>query len=271
MIAEMFKRREKMSYVGLVLLLCFTGVFLAFNMPKTNSEWVEVLALLIPVLFMGFIALNSRKKYKEMKDMEFPQSAFSLLDCNHLILKQDATMTPSLLSFEKDGSFVGMYQLVDIRWWLYPIVLFQSSLLSFFPHKVAFFSNEGEKVFSFRREGIKRTKVTVFDSEDNVIGTYEQEEFKSLVNLKGELKDENGSRILPVKISGFSGDFHLKNEEGKRWAYFYNGRFPHEYTKIFKDMDNDIVEVSDQLSEKNKILLLSLIGFVFMERSQKGN
>lgn len=266
----MFKRREKMTYMALVLLLCLSGAFLAFNTPESNSEWVDVLALLVPVLFMGFIALNSRKKYKEVKDIVFPQSPSSLIDCNHLILKQHASMIPTLLSFEKDGSFIGMYQLDDIKWWMYPLVLFQSSLLSFFPHKIAFFSNDGNKVFSFRREGIKKTKVTIFDSEDNVIGTYEQKEFKSIVNLKGELKDESGSLILPVKISGFSGDFHLKDEEGKRWAYFYNGRFPHEYTTIFKDMDNDIVEVSDQLSEKKKTLLLSLIGFVFLERSQKG-
>ncbi|WP_270181343.1 hypothetical protein [Alkalihalobacillus sp. CinArs1] len=270
MIAEMFKRREKYAYLGLIVVTVFSGVFLAFNLPKTNGEWAEMIVLLLPILFLAFIALISRKKYNEVKGVDFPQSHSSLLACDHLILKQDAAMMPRLLSFEKDGSFVGRYQLVDVKWWLYPIALFQSSMLSLIPHRVAFLSNEGKKVFSFRREGFKKTKVTIYDHEDQVIGTYEQEEFKSLVNLNGELKDENGSVILPVKVAGFSGDFHLIDEDGHRWAYFYNGRFPHEYTKIFKDMDNDIVEVSNRLSERDKVRLLSFIGFIFMERSFKG-
>ncbi|WP_377890089.1 hypothetical protein [Alkalihalobacillus sp. R86527] len=271
MIAEMFKRREKSAYVVLVLLFALGAVFLAFNMPETNREWLEVLMLLLPVLFMVFVAVNSRQKYNQVKDMEIPQSSSSLLACNHIILKQDASMIPRLLSFEKSGSFVGRFELINLWWCHYPIVWFQSSLMSLFPHKVAFFTNEGEKLFSFKREGFKNTRLTVYDDHEDVIGTYEQEEFKSFVKQNGEIKDKNGELLLAVNVSGFSGDFHLKDEEGHRWAYFYNGRFPHEYTKIFKDMDNDIVEVSDRLTEKNKILLLSFIGFTFLERSQRGN
>lgn len=57
--------------------------------------------------------------------------------------------------------------------------------------------------------------------------------------------------------------FHCENEQ---WAYFYHGRFPHEYTKIFRDVDNDIVEVSNTLSEEDKVRLLAVISFLFIAR-----
>ncbi|WP_281657845.1 hypothetical protein [Halobacillus sp. Cin3] len=70
-----------------------------------------------------------------------------------------------------------------------------------------------------------------------------------------------------MQASGLSGDFTLKDETGHTWAHFYNGRFHVEYTRIFRDIDNDIVELSDTLTKENKTLLLGTIGFLFIERS----
>lgn len=67
-------------------------------------------------------------------------------------------------------------------------------------------------------------------------------------------------------MSGFSGDFNLVDEEGRCWADFYNGRFPHEYTELFRDIDNDIVGLSGQLREDEKQLVIGAVGFLFMER-----
>ncbi len=75
--------------------------------------------------------------------------------------------------------------------------------------------------------------------------------------------------VLPVKTSGFSGDFSLKDTNDHRWAYFFNGRFPHEYTGIFRDVDNDIVELSDDLSIEHKMLLLGMIGYLFIARNNR--
>lgn len=95
--------------------------------------------------------------------------------------------------------------------------------------------------------------------------TINRRNFKSLLNIKGELFDENNEFLLPVTVYGLSGNFSL-NFENEQWAYFYNGHFPYEYTKIFRDVDNDIVEVSNTLSEEDKVRLLAVIGFLFIAR-----
>ncbi|MBS7428622.1 hypothetical protein KM914_05260 [Virgibacillus pantothenticus] len=38
------------------------------------------------------------------------------------------------------------------------------------------------------------------------------------------------------------------------------------YRKLFRDMDNDIVKVSNQLSEQHKRLLFGTIGYLFIQR-----
>ncbi len=42
--------------------------------------------------------------------------------------------------------------------------------------------------------------------------------------------------------------------------------YANEYRKLFRDMDNDIVEVSNQLSEQYKRLLFGTIGYLFIQR-----
>lgn len=108
--------------------------------------------------------------------------------------------------------------------------------------------------------------LTIFEQENKEIGTYIQEELKALFHIKGELFKEKEEPILSIKASGFSGDFSWKDEDGKQWAYFFNGKFPHENTDIFRDTHNDIVELSDKLSKQDKTRLLAVIGYLFMAR-----
>ena len=190
-----------------------------------------------------------------------------MLDLNHVVIKKDVGFTPRLLLFEKDGKFIGMVKPLKIPWWMFPFRIFNKSMLELFSLTYGFISHDGETQFTFRKKGwLKQVKLTIFDQENKEIGTYIQEELKALFHIKGKLFNEKEEQILSIKASGFSGDFSWDDEEGNQWAYFYNGKFPHEYTDIFRDTHNDIVELSDNLSNLNKIRLLAVIGYLFMAR-----
>ncbi|MGP4077195.1 hypothetical protein [Halobacillus sp. K22] len=270
MIADMYKRREKLAYSLTGVLILVMAGYLVWNLPETSQEWLEAVVLLVPVIFMVMIAGSSRHKYNKVKALSIPEASGSLMESDHVIWKSDAVSLPRLLAFEKNGAYFGMLKMEKLPWWSHPIVFFQKSILSFIPSTYSFYTQEGEKLFSFRRNGFKETNVTIYDKEGNHLGTYIQEEFRSLFKVKGEIKDEKNLSVLSVKASGTSGDFSLSDEDGHRWAHFYNGRFPHEYTKLFRDVDNDIVELSNELSLKNKRLLLAVISFLFMNRSLNG-
>ncbi|SFF73923.1 hypothetical protein SAMN05216353_107102 [Halobacillus alkaliphilus] len=270
MIAEMYKRREKLAYSLIGALILILGGYLLWNQPETSQEWLEAAILLFPLIFMVIIAGTSHHKYNKVKDISIPESTGSLLEAEHVVWKADAGNLPRLMAFEKNGAYFGMLKTEKLSWWGHPIVFFQKSILSFIPSTYSFYTQDGEKLFSFRRNGFKETKVAIFDAAGNRSGTYIQEEFKSLLHVKGEFKDEENRPVLSVKTSGTSGDFSLSDHEGHRWAHFYNGRFPHEYTELFRDVDNDIVELSNELSLKNKRLLLAVISFLFMNRSLNG-
>ena len=90
-----------------------------------------------------------------------------------------------------------------------------------FPINYGIYTNDGNALVTFKRKGIKKSIVFVNNGQGEKIGEYVQEDFKSLVNIKGELKDADGKMILPIKINGFFGDFTLTDAEGRRRAHFF--------------------------------------------------
>jgi len=238
-----------------------------FQTPGTTSEWLEMLIFLMPLGLIIAIIMISRSHYNRVKNIDIRNSKQGILDLNNVVIKKDVSFTPRLLLFEKNGNFIGMVKPLDIPWWMYPFQFFHDALLEFLPLTYGFISYDGEILFTFRKKGwLKKTKLTIFNQEEKEIGLYIQEELKSLFQIKGELFNEKDEHILSIKASGFSGSFSWNDREGNQWAYFYNGKFPHEYTNIFRDIQNDIVALSDELSKQDKVRLLSVIGYLFMVR-----
>lgn len=134
-------------------------------------------------------------------------------------------------------------------------------MFEFLPLTYGFISHKRKTLFTFRKNGLlKQTKLTIYNRKNNEIGTYIQEELKSLFQIKGKLFNGKDEEILSFQASGFSGDFSWDDEEGNQWAYFYNGKFPHEYTNIFRDIQNDTVLLSDKLPKEDKIRMLAIVG-----------
>ncbi len=263
----MYKRREKLGYVFLGFVILIIVGWSLFQTPETTGEWLEMLFFLFPLGLVFTIIIMSRSHYKKVKDIDIPHSEQRVLDLNHVVIKKDVGFTPRLLLFEKDGKFIGMVKPLNIPWWVYPFRIFNESMLELFPLTYGFIYHDGETQFTFQKKGwLKQVKLTIFDQENKGIGTYIQEELKALFHIKGKLFNEKEDPILSIKASGLSGDFSWNDEAGNQWAYFYNGKFPHEYTDIFRDTHNDIVELSDKLSKQDKIRLLGVIGYLFMAR-----
>ncbi|SFE35264.1 hypothetical protein [Alteribacillus iranensis] len=217
-------------------------------------------------LFMAGIAVSSWQKFMEIKDIHVSESNKTVIVLDHLVLKKDVHFFPRLLLFEKQGYFVGTVKPLPIPFLLYPVsLLLRDSLMMMLPLTYGVFSNEDNLLLTFKRKGMKQSRVTIHAQEER-LGKYKK--LKSLIKVKGTLKDAIGKVILPTEIKGFSGDFTLQDEEGQRGGHFYNGYFPHEYTKLFRDVDNDIMDLKDNLSRNHKILLIAMICFIFLERSR---
>ncbi|WP_175991464.1 hypothetical protein [Bacillus sp. Marseille-Q1617] len=269
MIASMYIRRERRAYIVSAALLLAAGGFIAFTTPESAEQWLECLALLLPALMMLGIALASRSKYNKVKGADIPEAFADIVDLNHIVIKRDAGWMPRLLVFQKTGSFIGVFHIRKIPWWAYPFIIYQPSLLTFFPFELYFTSCKGEVLVSCRRKGFKQSMLEISGPEGQRVGSYIQEEFKSMVNITGVLKDLRGETLLDVKSSGFTGEFTLHDSKGRLWARFRYGRFPHTYTNIFRDVYNDMVEISDQLPENQKILLLGMVGYLFINRTSR--
>lgn len=263
----MYKRREKVGYFLLgFIILVIVGLSL-FQTPETTEEWIDMLFFLFLAVFVLIIIIISRSQYNKVKDFQIPNSEQQLLNLNHVVIKMDVALIPRRLLFENDGKFIGVVKPMGISWWMYPFLILDSSFILFLPLTYGFITHDGKTQFTFQKKGwFKQVKLTIFDQENREIGTYIQEELKASLHIKGKLLNEKEEEILSIKASGIYGDFRWDDEVGNQWAYFYNGKFPHEYTNIFRDTHNDIIELSDKLSKQDKIRLLAVIGYVFMER-----
>ncbi|MDE4084419.1 hypothetical protein PO902_05080 [Planococcus maritimus] len=267
MLAEMYKKREKLAYVFLVGTLAIALVFSIFATPEAPSEWVELLPFLFPIGLSVAVVLISRAHYKKVKDIEIPRSKKQLLELKDIVIKKDAALIPRLLLFEKSGQYIGSIEMAKLSWWMYPFLVFASSLIGLFPMTYKLVNNDGASQITFRKTGwLKQSTLEIFNDEQEKIGTYIQEELKALFNIKGVLYNEKEEAVLSIKASGFSGSFCWNDQQGRRLAYFYNGMFPHEYTHLFRDTHNDIVELADDTSDKDKVRLLAVIGFIFFTR-----
>ncbi|WP_203334580.1 hypothetical protein [Planococcus beigongshangi] len=267
MLAEMYKRREKHSRLFLIFTVAVMIGFLILQTPETLREWWELLFFLFPVGLILSIIFISRQQYNKVKDIPILESEKELFDVTEVVVKKDMALLPRLLLFEPSGELIAEVKPIDVDWWMRVLLAANSELISIFPLTFGFFSQTGEKLITFRKKGwLKQVELKIFEGDQRKIGTYIQEELKAFIHIKGELFDELGNTLLAIKVSGFSGNFSWSDEEGRQWASFSKGFFPHEYTELFSDSHNHIVKLSDGLTEDDKVRLLAVIGYLFMAR-----
>lgn len=270
MIAQMYKRRERMAWIFLSGTLLVVGLWGYFQFPETSREWLDFSVFLLPISFCVAVILVSRFQYKKVKDISVPLFTETLQSINHIVIKKDVAFLPRLFLFQKNGQFIGTVKPYEIPLWKTVLLVLNRSFISILPLRFGILHHNGQLLGLYEKKGwIRRVHMMIFNQERQPIGQYIQHEWKHLLHVRGELFTEQDELLLEIAASGFLGDFKWLDAEGKQIAYFYNGKFPHEYTHLFRDSHNDIVELSPDLSVENKIRLISVISFLFMNRFEK--
>ncbi|MDQ0298494.1 hypothetical protein J2S78_000902 [Salibacterium salarium] len=270
MIASMYERRMKAANRIAVVIFLIGIVVLLIDWPDSSDDWFNLISIGILGLLMISIASSSRKKYLDVKDIHIPDSNVPLNELDHLVLKKEVSLFPRLLLFEKSGFFVGVVKPIRVISLLYPLsLLLRDSLILMIPISYGVFNNENNLLFTFKKSGIKQSTVIIKNEKGKHIGTYEQDNFKKIMNITGRLKNAEGDIILPVETQGLAGDFTLFDKQGRQWAHFYHGYFPYEYTDLFSDTENNIVYLSDDLDKPSKRLLIGLISYMFLTRNSR--
>lgn len=270
MIVEMYKRRENMAWIFLVGTLVIASLWGIFRTPETSMEWLDFSVFLVPFTFTIAIVLVSRHQQNKVKDLTIPVFEESLTAVQHLVIKKDVAFLPRLLLFQKDGRFVGTIKPVDLPRWKTALLLVNKTFVTILPLRFGIHRHDGKTMGTFEKRGwFRKSELKIFDHQHQFIGRYVQDEWKHLIHVRGQLFSEQDEVLLDIKASGTLGDFKWLDSDGKQLAYFFNGKFPHEYTHIFRDSHNDIVELAPELSDEEKIRLLSVIGYLFMNRLEK--
>ncbi|MFB4161550.1 hypothetical protein ACE1TF_16890 [Geomicrobium sp. JSM 1781026] len=259
MIKTMYLRRIYASYILSVIVAIILLVLIFFT-----NDWLGSLPLF--VLMIGSIAIIpvSHYKYNQVKDLVVPQSEIPMLQLDHLVIQRNVAYFPQLLFFQKDGSYVGTAKLQTLPWYGYLLSpFFKSDLITILPFTYTMYDESEREVMHLQKRGwFLKSYVTIMNEDGHHIGSYEQEDYR-IFSIQGKLKDATDQLLLPIHAD-FTTSFTLTDDHKRQWASFYQGRFPHEYTHIFRDMENHIVELSDSLEETDHRRLLGVLTFLFL-------
>ncbi|EZH66162.1 hypothetical protein DH09_09495 [Bacillaceae bacterium JMAK1] len=265
MLKTMYKRRIYLSYIFTFVLLTSITIFLIVDLPITTEDWFEYILFYCLTLAFAIMIPVSHVKYNKVKDLEVPKADEHLIHLDHLVIQSNVAYIKELLLFTKKGQYVGKAKVSKIPWYIWPFtVLFKNDLLIFIPWTYTIYDHQDQKCITIKRTGwgIKST-LTIKDEKDDHIGTYVQDELR-MFNIRGTLLDEKDQLVLPIEAD-LTGSFRFEDHNSDVVAEYYQGRFPHEYTKLFRDMENHIVYFHRDLSEKEQKRLYGVLTFVFLQ------
>ncbi|GAK06950.1 hypothetical protein [Geomicrobium sp. JCM 19038] len=265
MLKTMYKRRIYLSYIFTFALLTSITTFLIVDWPITTEEWFEYLLFYFITLAIAIMIPISHVKYNKVKNLEVPKADKHLIHLDHLVIQSNVSYIKELLLFTKKGQYVGKAKVSKISWFMWPFtVLFKNDLLTFIPWTYTIYDHLDQKCMAIKRTGwgIKST-LTIKDEKGSHIGTYVQDDLR-MFNIRGNLLDEDGQLVLPIKAD-LTGSFRFENQFGDVVAEYYQGRFPHEYTTLFRDMENHIVYFRRDLSKREQKRLYGVLIFLFLQ------
>lgn len=144
MIASMYKRRMKAATVISVMIFMIAIGAMLIDFPQKAEEWMNVVSIGMVGLFIGILALSSRKKYLKVVNIHIPEKKISIQALDHLVLKKDIGIFPRLLLFKKDGHFIGKVKPVRTPIIFYPLsFILQDTLIMLLPITYGLFSKDG--------------------------------------------------------------------------------------------------------------------------------
>lgn len=264
MLIKFYKQRLS-TYISVFFITTFINIILLICNIDSTERWKSILSIGIVQVLCGVLALTEWNKLKKVKSVKISVSDENIMEIPELIIKQNTTLIAEYWLFKTNGEYLGIIR-PSVPWYLRPlgIILPEDSFGPIIPVTYTIKDSNGDLIGKFKTSGFMKVNLKIYDMEENLIGTYHQNDWKNFANIRGELFNEDDEKILESKVGTFSGDFKLNDLNGKHWASLATGRFPLEYRKLFKDALNPLVKINPDLTDKERILLLSMVTYWFV-------
>lgn len=266
-----FHRRRVVTLAACFLLL--TGLLLFFMLdsdPSNLEKWGVILQIAFGLAVFGIAVIVEWNKLRKIETVEVPRSRSGVLDASEIVMKCHSSVLDEYWMFEPSGAYLGMVR-PRFVWLLYPVywLMRGEEVIAFF-FGLSYEILDGDERLIGRlkwKRGLK-TVVNIFDARDNLLGTYRQDDWKSLKSpgyLHGELLNQDGQNIFDTKVHFRKGNFALVDCSGIHWASLEPDSFPQEYRKIFVDSLNPLIRINPGLAKEERVLLLAMVPCWFLQ------
>ena len=130
----------------------------------------------------------------------------------------------------------------------------------------ALYNSHNHVVGFFRVTVNKKITIEVYDTDNKYLGCYEKKKIKGLESRK-KLLDASGKFIGAVEGATLFMDEHIYDPKRQLVGRLRRGWMPYGWGKLFPEPNTPIISFTDKVSEKEKLLRLSLlINEYFVER-----
>ncbi|MFP7299947.1 hypothetical protein [Neobacillus niacini] len=134
------------------------------------------------------------------------------------------------------------------------------------PILYALYNQHEQAVGFYKIKQLKTLVIEVYDQNMKFVGCYEKEKL-SWFKSKKEMMDENGRFIGTVEGAAYYMDECVYNPSREQVGRLRRGWMPFEWSDRFPEPNTPVLSLSENLSEKDKLLRMSfLVNEYFIER-----
>ncbi|UFJ40738.1 hypothetical protein LOK74_22550 [Brevibacillus humidisoli] len=268
MLSTFHKKQSTIYIVLFAILLAIIVGLLILEPPQDGEGWANIAGISLAALFFLVLAVREKQRARHTAETVVEKSERHLLQADRLIVKKTAGFLPQYWLFYANGKYLARIAVQRVPWYAYLLQLVPNLTVHLWlPLTYTIRDHDDKPIGSFRNNARMKLEVAIFDAEGQKIGIYKQNDWKTVLTFQGVLEDAQGRPLLKAKSSGFTGDFSITDEEGKQWAVFRYGWVPVEQQQLFKDYNNPYIEIDDDLSANERLMLLAMISTWFARKS----
>ena len=178
-----------------------------------------------------------------------------LLEKGDLLLAYLPAPTIRILLFSPEGGLLGEIRDRNMNWYMW---LIPNCVSFFLPKRCGLYDPSGNLLAEYRLRGGFRRRTAVLDSRGELLGIYEEDTKRSMVNLNGKIADRQGKDWVPISVSGFLQSFELKDIHGRTAAAYQKGWMPAEWSRRF-NVNTPILTLPADTEPEQRILILGFL------------
>jgi hypothetical protein len=259
-INEYYRDTANLNLNGSIAALIPALIIVTGNLSIINKK--EIMLLTIPFIIYSLVSFQIylfRKRQSISIHRNLANSRNnrnSLFEARHVLVLFLNTNSSQIQLYFPDGHLAGMikrFRGKGVR---------KLSLSKIY----ALYNLENEVIGYFKVSGRKFIKIEVFNHKRQYLGRFEKRKLDWRKNKK-QLLDSNGRYIGVVEGSSIFMDEQLINNNSQQESRLRRGWMPVEWSPIFPEPNTPVLSFREALSEKDKLLRMSLlINEYFLER-----